>query len=448
MGNKPSRHIATQVLTRRNFLRLFALAAAAGTLSALPGCSDVGEYDAREIAAAAERYYNKKYGSDASVTDISEETTSGLFGTSSLKNFFCTMSDGFVVYYHQGANSTNDLFKDNRQAAEVLPLYISYLREFEQKAAQRFIDAGYEASFCIDDWHDLSSDQIAKNIAYETWESSEQDFSGSYFHTKLEEQGSSYLYEEKPYSTLSIFGLYAYLGGPDADYANAFPTNVPETPAWQAAADAIADDFTQISESFTVLEIHQASTGKMENDEVKLGKRYTSGYGGAWAIYNYVDCGNGIWAAPNERGLRLSSSDFILTETTDTFTLDDLAEGVSNLSDYNTSAYRSYTLKLSESAVARAEQALEEFGSHDAPWISLLFAFDSASVLRANGTSYENPVRLYSIEDATSTRASDDEEDSGYDLSIITYSKEPLPNGMLSGSEALYLDDGLCIACM
>lgn len=425
-------------------------------------CSDVGEYDAAEITRLVEAYYNEKYDEDATVVDISEETESGLFGTSSLNNFFCTMSDGSVVYYDRGDERADDLFKDNRQTTEILELYSNFLHDFEQKATQRFIDAGYTASVELDDLTSIDIDELSKSIAYEEWESKEKDFSGSYFHTKLESQGDDYVLEERPYSTIRVDSCNAYISGPDAEYVNAFPTNVPETPAWQAAANAVVQDFESFSGAMSHIEVYQAPDGTRDSSEVQLGDGFINGYDNAWIICDYIALGDGIWVSSGEYGLRYGAADFVLTES-DTPTLEELIADGSTPKNFTSTAYKAYMLKFADGAAARAESKLEEVGTHGGGWVELDFAFDTASVTYSDGSAYENTVRLYSVEvskNANTGAATDGGRSASkntgqaqtsepkYELSRITYSEEPLPNGMISGREALYFEDALSIVRM
>lgn len=470
---------AFRSLERRLAMRVFAAILALTAILAvatLSACSNFGEYNASEITAVVESYYNNKYDDNATVVDISEETETGLFGTSSLGNFFCTMSDGNIVFYDEdkakGEKSPSEGCKDNRQSAEIVAAYISYLHKFEQTATKHFLDAGYQATVEIDDWHNLSNEEIGECIAYEDWEFGDTDFSGSYFHTKLENQGDAYILEEKQYSSLWIKNCNAYISGPDAAYADAFPTNVPETPAWQEVANAVSKDFKVFSDGLAHIEVYQASNGTRDTKEVQLGDGFINAYEDAWIIYDYIDCGDGIWVTSDEYGLRLTANDLELAESTDAPTMAELIEDGSTPKTMNPSAYKAYSLKLSDEATKRAQSTLDEVGNHGGGWVSLNFAFDAASVTYSDGSPYPDTIRLYSVEKNRATSASTTTSESGgrsastrtsdnsdgeqgdaeqenseqkYALSTITYSKEPLPNGMISGAEALYIDDALII---
>lgn len=422
--------------------RLVASCLAAALAVALCACGNVGKYNAAEVAGRAAAYYNGKYGEAATVVGISEETGSGLFGAYSLNNFFCTMSDGSVVYYERGDERADDLFMDNRQSAEILSIYIAYLREFEQEATQRFVDAGYEATFEFEHWHGASDEKLAEFIAYEEWSSGDEDFSGSYFHTRLDGQGEGYVLEEKPYSSVRLQDCSVYLSGPDAEYAGALPTNVPEAPAWQSVADAVVKDIETFAGSIADIEVYQAPDGTSDAAEALLGKGYINGYGDSWIIYDYVEVDEGIWIASGDVNLRFSADDFVLTEVTGELTFEELMEGRSDLASYTPSAYKACTLRLTDEAVARAQVALAEHDLHGTAWTWLSFAFDEASVARADGSPYPSVIRLYSVE-KNANKGKDDERD--FDLSTITYSQEPLPNGMVTGTEAIYLEDELLI---
>lgn len=440
---------------------------AIGTLCA---CSDVGEYDATEVTKLVETYYNEKYDTRATVTDVSEETESGLFGTSSLKNYFCTMSDGSVVLYDQGDESSDDLFKDNRQSAEILAVYSTYLHEFEQTATQRFVSAGYRATVEIDDWYSLSDAELSTYIAHEDWSTNEKDFSGSYFHTKLENQGTNYVLEERDYSVIRIDSINAYISGTDAEYANAFPVDVPETPAWQGVANDVVSDVEQFCSIIAHIKIYQASDGTRKTAEAQLGDGFINGYNNAWTIYDYIDLGDGIWVTSDEYGVRLKADDLMFAEPADALTLNDFIEDGSIPKSFTSTAYKAYSLKFTGEAAARTEAELKEVGTHGGGWIELSFAFDAASMTYSDGSPYEDTVLLYSVEknaNASSEAAtnggrsaSSDTSESAdntskaqtnepkYYLSTITYSKEPLPNGMISGKEALYFEKELLIVRM
>lgn len=448
---------------------LSCLLAAVFAAALLSGCGNVGNYDAAEIASLAQNYYNSKYDDQASVVDISEETADGLFGASSLNNFFCTMSDGTIVYYERGEERDGDVFKDNRQAAEICSLYISCLRGFEKTATQCFVDAGYKASVEFDDWYKLSDEEISKCIAYEEWTSGDNDYSGSYFHTRLNGQGSDYIAEERPYASIQIDTCCAYISGPDAQYAGAFPTGVPEEPAWQEAANSVVASLEKFYGGMSHIEVQQAPDGTRNTAEVVLGNGFVNAYDDAWLICDYVEVGEGIWVSSNEHGLRFAAGDFVLAEATDAPTFAELIADGSNPRSGNSSAYAVFELKFTDEAAARAESTLEELGMHGGGWASFNFAYDTQSVKQADGLPYENAVRLYAIEknevasisadeaqvdtaDEEQGNASDEargdkqDDEPKYYLSRITYEEEPLPNGMLSGRDAIYFNKPLLIA--
>lgn len=228
---------ATAPVLRRRLALLVFLAIV--TVLALAGCGNLGEFDEGDVARQAEQYYAEKYGDDARVVDVWEDRSYDLFGYQSSGRAFCTMSDGQTVL----VDFEDGVVGDNRQQGEITAAYEQRFREELGGCCERLGDAGCDVASVTVNGVPLEEDGFFEGcISMYYWPEDPAGEKNDEVETTVE-QSASFFYArytgddsffEQEASRVSLGVPYGQieLSGADADYADGFPTDVPETPAW------------------------------------------------------------------------------------------------------------------------------------------------------------------------------------------------------------------------
>ena len=122
------------------------------------------------------------------------------------------------------------------------------------------------------------------------------------------------------------------ISGPDADYADAFPTNVPARPSWVEPVNATCRSLLPLTggDPATKVTVYQAfppDTTIAGAEDGKLGELdpfRDAGETGSWLIVDWVPVGKGAYVTSDECGVRLRSGDVTLEAVDDPYSYDEL----------------------------------------------------------------------------------------------------------------------------
>ena len=290
---------------------LLALLGALALALALSGCGNLGKFDEAAVTRQAEQYYAEKYGTSAQVVDVWEDRSYSLFAYYSLDRAFCTMDDGSTVLvdFEQG------VLGDNRQQDEIAAAYEQRFREELAVGRKRLEDAGYTVSLVLISGSSPADDGfLADTISIQEWQRNDEaePETGSFFLARY--TGDDRFFEEEASRvSLGTPRIEIEVSGPDADYANAFPTNVPEKPAWADPVEETCRALLPLTDGKPTAEVFVYQSGYRDRavaDDAECGKLgELSPYGktgdvGSWLIVDWVDLGKGVHITSNEPGVR------------------------------------------------------------------------------------------------------------------------------------------------
>ena len=325
---------ATAPILRRKLAPFVLLAIV--TVLALGSCGNLGEFDEEDVARQAEQYYAEKYGDNAHVVDVWEDRSYALFGYQSSGRAFCTMSDGQTVL----VDFEDGVVGDNRQQDEVTAAYEQRFREELEGCCERLGDAGCEVASVWVNGVPLEEDGFFEGcISTHYWPEDPAGEKNGEVETTVEQSASffyarytgddSFFEQEASRVSLGVPYIKIELSGADADYADGFPTDVPETPAWVAPIEGACRALLPLTDgdAETRVVVYQAGCrdGVPEDTDAavlsdaengKLGELSPfddSDTGaddiGSWLIVEWFPVGKGVYVTSDECGVRLRTGD-------------------------------------------------------------------------------------------------------------------------------------------
>ncbi len=424
---------------------LLALLGALALALALSGCGNLGKFDEAAVTRQAEQYYAEKYGTSAQVVDVWEDRSYSLFAYYSLDRAFCTMDDGSTVLvdFEQG------VLGDNRQQDEIAAAYEQRFREELAVGRKRLEDAGYTVSLVLISGSSPADDGfLADTISIQEWQRNDEaePETGSFFLARY--TGDDRFFEEEASRvSLGTPRIEIEVSGPDADYANAFPTNVPEKPAWADPVEETCRALLPLTDGKPTAEVFVYQSGYRDRavaDDAECGKLgELSPYGktgdvGSWLIVDWVDLGKGVHITSNEPGVRLHAGDTVLEETDSPCTFDELQASGSldrfESRSFSPAAFQAYRLTAAPGLFSSLPADVRSKG-----WFSIKIAYDNKDPdtgLQDPYASGELGPSLYMI---TKNSAAEDHEDEP-PYSVIAMRKETLDNGFQYCTSELFAD--------
>ena len=388
------------VLRRR--LALLVLLAIV-TVLALAGCGNLGEFDEEDVARQAEQYYAEKYGDDARVVDVWEDRSYALFGYQSSGRAFCTMSDGQTVL----VDFEDGVVGDNRQQGEITAAYEQRFREELGGCCECLGDAGCDVASVTVNGVPLEEDGFFEGcISMYYWPEDPAGEKNGEVETTVE-QSASFFYArytgddsffEQEASRVSLGVPYGKieLSGADADYADGFPTDVPETPAWEAPLEAASRALLpqtdrepekrvvvyqagcrdEVPEDTDAAVLSDAENGKL--GELSPFDDNDTGAGdiGSWLIVEWVPVGKGVYVTSDECGVRLRAGDVTLETVESPVSLEELQESGSlerfDKREFAPAACEAYSLAAAPGLFARLPESVQDKG-----WFDIRLAYDN-----------------------------------------------------------------------
>ena len=455
---------ATAPVSRRKLASFVLLAMV--TILALAGCSNLGEFDEGDVARQAEQYYAEKYGDDAHVTDVWEDRSYSLFGYRSSGRVFCTMSDGQTVL----VDFEDGVVGDNRQQDEITAAYEQRFREELEGCRERLGDAGCDVASvtvngvpleedgffeeCISTYYWPEDPAGEKNGEAET--TAEQ--SASFFYARYTGDDSFFELEA---SRVNLGAPYVEieLSGADADYANGFPTDVPETPAWVAPVEEtcrvllpLTDGDTEtrvvvyqagcrdeVPKDTNVAVLSHAENGKLGElspfDDSDMG----AGDIGSWLIVEWVPVGKGVYVTSDDCGVRLRAGDVTLETVESPISLEELQESGSlerfDKREFAPAAFEAYSLAVAPDLFARLPEGVRDNG-----WFDIRLAYDNqdpqTGLAELGVMPGDLAPTLYQVE--KNSAAEDVDDAPPYE--VIAMRAETLTNGYQYSEPELYAD--------
>ncbi|MDO4429491.1 MAG: hypothetical protein Q4B91_08400 [Atopobiaceae bacterium] len=455
---------ATAPVSRRKLASLVLLAMV--TILALVGCSNLGEFDEGDVARQAERYYAEKYGEDSRVVDVWEDRSYSLFGYQSSGRAFCTMSDGqtVLVDFEEG------VVGDNRQQDEITAAYEQRFREELEGCCERLGDAGCDVASvwvngvplekggffeeCISTYYWPEDPAGEKNGEAET--TAEQG--ASFFYARYTgddsffEQEASRVNLGVPYVEIELFGK-------DADYADGFPTDVPETPAWVAPIEGAcrallpltdgdaetravvyqAGCRDEVPEDTDAAVLSDAENGKLGElrpfDDSDTGAADI----GSWIIVEWVPVGKGAYVTSDECGVRLRVGDVTLETVESPVSLEELRESGSlerlDEREFAPAAFEAYSLAVAPDLFARLPEGVRDNG-----WFDIRLAYDNqdpqTGLAELGVTPGDLAPTLYRVE----KNSAEEDADNAPPYEVIAMRTETLANGYQYSEPGLHAD--------
>ncbi len=453
-------------VSRRKLASLVLLAIA--TVLALAGCGNLGEFDEGGVARQAEQYYAEKYGDDARVVDVWEDRSYALFGYQSSGQAFCTMSDGRTVL----VDFEDGVVGDNRQQDEITAAYEQRFREELEGCCERLGDAGCDVASvavngvpleedgffeeCISTYYWPEDPAGEKNGDAET--TAEQSASFFYAHYTGDdgffEQEASRILLRAPYVEIE-------LSGADADYADGFPTDAPETPAWVAPIDETCRALLPLTDgdAATQVVVYQAGcrdgasgvaddaavTDDTENGKLGELSPFDDGDTGAddigsWLIVEWIPVGKGVYVTSDECGVRLSAGDVTPEIVESPVSLEELQEsgGLERFDEreFAPAAFGAYSLAVAPDLFARLPESVRDNG-----WFDIRLAYDNqdpqTGLAELGVTPGGLAPTLYQVE--KNSAAEDVDDAPPYE--VIAMRTETLANGYQYSELELFADE-------
>ena len=392
---------ATAPILRRKLAPLVLLVLV--TILVLAGCSNLGEFDEGDVARQAEQYYAEKYGDNAHVVDVWEDRSYALFGYQSSGQAFCTMSDGQTVL----VDFEDGVVGDNRQQDEVTAAYEQRFREELEGCCERLGDAGCDVASVTVNGVPLEEDGFFEGcISTYYWPEDPAGEKNGEVETTVEQSASffyarytgdnSFFEQEASRVSLGVPYVEIELSGADADYADGFPTDVPETPAWVAPIDEACRALLPLTDgdAETRVVVYQAGCrdGVPEDTDAavlsdaengKLGELgpfddNDTGAGdiGSWLIVEWVPVGKGVYVTSDECGVRLRTGDVELETVESPVSLEELQESGSlerfDEREFAPGAFEAYSLAVAPDLFARLPESVRDKG-----WFNIRLAYDN-----------------------------------------------------------------------
>ena len=445
------------------------------TILALVGCSNLGEFDEGDVARQAERYYAEKYGDDARVTDVWEDRSYSLFGYRSSGRAFCTVSDGQTVL----VDFEDGVVGDNRQQDEITAAYEQRFRKELEGCCERLGDAGCDVASvwvngvpleedgffdeCISTYYWPEDPAGEKNGEAET--TAEQSASFFYAHYTGDD---SFFEQEASRVNLGVPYVEIELSGADADYADGFPMDVPEAPAWAAPIDETCRALLPLTDgdAATQVVVYQAgcrdeASGVTGDDMVaddtengKLGELspFDDGDAGAgdigsWLIVEWVPVGKGVYVTSDSCGVRLRAGDVTLETVESPVSLEELRESGSlerfDKREFAPEAFEAYSLAVAPDLFARLPESVQDKG-----WFDIRLAYDNqdpqTGLAELGVMSGDLMPTLYQVEKNSAA----EDVDSAPPYEVIATRTETLANGFQYSEPELFADAPLLLVRM
>ncbi len=433
--------------------RLAALLAILAAL-ALAGCSDLGEFDEGAIARQAEQYYAEKYGASAKVVDVWEDRSYNLFGYDSLDRAFCTMDDGTAVL----VDFEDGVVGDNRQQDEITAAYEQRFREELALGEKRLEDAGLTVTLLLVNGADPADGGFFEGrISTHEWHTGEGEDpkTGSFFYTRY--TGDERFFEaEAERVDLGWPLVEIELSGPDADHPDAFPTNVPEKPAWTGPVDETCRSLLPLTDGNPATELVVYQSGCRDraladdSDCGMLGKLSPfgdEGEVGSWLVVDWVPVGKGVYVTSDECGVRLRAGDAVLEEIDSPYSLDELKANGSldrlESRSFSPAAFQAYHLEATPGLFSSLPADVQDKG-----WFSVKVAYDNkdpdAGLRDLGVTPGRLRPTLYTIEDNPAAEDFEGEPP----LEVAAMRSNTLENGFQYSTPVLYEDDPVLLVRM
>lgn len=410
------------------------------------GCENLGKFNDDLVVRQAERYYETKYGEPAQVVEVWEDRTYALFAYESLDRAFCTMSDGATVL----VDFEEGVLGDTRQQDEITAAYEQLFREAARDGEKRLENAGYTVALTLVDGVPLDEEGfLAQEISRYDWggHEGEPEKTGSFFYARYDGD-ERFFAEEAPRVTLSASLTYE-ISRPDASFENAFPTDVPERPAWIDPIDETCRSLLPLTagDPVTTASVYQAghpqcaSSGdegcgllgelnpyRAEKDEV-----------GAWLVVEWVPVVEGVYVTSDEHGVRLRAEDVTLRGAKSPYSLDELRENESLRPDDSRSvspaAFKAYHLETADGYFETLPESVREKG-----WFYGKLAYDNtdpgAGLKDLGITPAPLEPSLYTLEDNPAAASHEDEPP----VEIGRMRKTTLENGFQHISVSFFAD--------
>lgn len=437
------------------------------TILALGSCGNLGEFDEEDVARQAERYYAEKYGDDAHVVDVWEDRSYALFGYQSSGRAFCTMSDGQTVL----VDFEDGVVGDNRQQDEITAAYEQRFREELECCCERLGDAGCDVASvwvngvpleedgffdeCISTYYWPEDPAGEKNGEVET--TVEQSASFFYAHYTGDD---SFFEQEASRVSLGVPYVEIELSGADADYADGFPTDVPEAPAWVAPIEEACRALLPLTDGETETRVvvyqagcHNEAFGVIDDAVVtsdaenrKLGELSPfddndTGAGdiGSWLIVEWVPVGKGVYVTSDDCGVRLRAGDVTLETVESPVSLEELQESGSlerfDKREFAPAAFEAYSLAVAPDLFVRLTESVQDKG-----WFDIRLAYDNqdpqTGLAELGVTPGDLAPTLYRVEKNPAA----EDVDSAPPCEVSAMRTETLANGFQYSEPELFAD--------
>lgn len=421
---------------------------------ALAGCSDMGKFDEGAVAHQAEQYYAEKYGASVKAVDVWEDRSYSLFGYDSLDRAFCTMDDGTAVL----VDFEDGVVGDNRQQDEITAAYEQRFREELALGEKRLEDAGFTVTLMLVNGAAPTDAGFFEGcISTHEWHTGEGEDpkAGSFFYTRY--TGDEGFFEaEAEHVDLGWPLVEVEVSGPDANYPDAFPTNVPEKPAWVDPVDETCRSLLPLTDGDPTTELVVYQSGYREraladdSDCGMLGKLSPFGdetEAGSWLVVDWVPVGKGVYVTSDEPGVRLRAGDAVLEETDGPCTFDEL-EASGSLDRFETrsfspTAFKAYHLEATPGLFSSLPADVQDKG-----WFSVKVAYDNkdpdAGLRDLGVTPGRLRPTLYTIEDNPAAEDFEGEPP----LEVAAMRSNTLENGFQYSTPVLYEDDPVLLVRM
>ena len=219
--------------------------------------------------------------------------------------------------------------------------------------------------------------------------------SASFFYARYTGD-DSFFEQEASRVSLGVPYVEIELSGADADYADGFPTDVPETPAWVAPIEGACRALLPLTDgdAETRVVVYQAGCrdGVPEDTDAavlsdaengKLGEISPfddSDTGaddiGSWLIVEWFPVGKGVYVTSDECGVRLRTGDVELETVESPVSLEELQESGSlerfDEREFAPGAFEAYSLAVAPDLFARLPESVRDKG-----WFNIRLAYDN-----------------------------------------------------------------------
>ena len=384
------------------------------------------------------------------------------------------MSDGQTVL----VDFEDGVVGDNRQQDEITAAYEQRFREELAGCRERLKDAGCDVASVWVNGVPLEEDGFfAGCISTYYWPEDPAGEKNGEVETTAE-QGASFFYaryagddsffeQEAPRVSLGVPYVEIELSGADADYADGFPTDVPETPAWVAPIDEACRALLPLTdgETETRVVVYQAgccneafedadSAVPSDAENGKLGELSPFGDSdtgagdiGSWLIVEWVPVGKGIYVTSDDCGVRLRAGDVTLETVESPVSLEELRESGSlerfDGREFAPAAFEAYSLAAAPDLFARLPESVRDKG-----WFDVRLAYDNqdpqTGLAELGVTPGGLAPTLYRLEKNPAA----EDVDSAPPYEVIAMRTETLANGCQYSEPELFADEPLLFVRM